>query len=68
MTSCAALPTASMAHEVKTNTHAEPSSPPMKTSGTVMSTPYSCTEETKLTSSMKALKSKKHARLALPTL
>jgi hypothetical protein len=56
-----------MAQEVKRNTVALPNRPPIKTSGIVISTVLRGTLEKKLTSSMKAEKSKKQAKEAEPT-
>jgi hypothetical protein len=67
MTSCAALPTDAIAQDVKTNTVIDPRRPPINTSGTVMSTYLRGLGEMKLTSSMKAENSKKHASEAEPT-
>jgi hypothetical protein len=61
------LPTAAIDHEVNTNTHIDPSMPPMKIAGSVMSTDFIFFTDKKFTSSMNALNSKKQARLAEPT-
>ena len=67
MTSCAAFPTASIAHAAKMKTVIEPINPPINTSGMVMSTLFSFTYDIIFTSSIKALNKRKQAKAADPT-
>lgn len=67
MTSSAAFPTATIAHELKINTVTDPNNPPIKISGTVMSIAPIFVPVNMSTSSIKALKRRKQAREALPT-
>jgi hypothetical protein len=67
ITSSAALPTATIAQELKMNTVTEPSIPPMKISGTVISIAPRTYPVNIYTSSIKALNNKKQAREADPT-
>ena len=67
ITSSAAFPTATIAQALKIKTVTEPSKPPMKISGTVISIAPNLDPVNISTSSMKALKSKKQAKEALPT-
>lgn len=66
MTSSAALPTAAMAHPLNTMTVTDPSRPPTKISGTVISIDFRCLPVKIVTSSRKALNRRKHARVAEP--
>mmetsp|Transcript_119328 Transcript_119328/g.337563 ORF Transcript_119328/g.337563 Transcript_119328/m.337563 type:complete len:203 (+) Transcript_119328:634-1242(+) len=66
-TSCAAFPTAVMQSPLKYSTSVAPASPPRNTSGMAMSTESSLNPAISETSSRKAEKSRKHARLADPT-
>ena len=67
MTSSAAIPTAAIAHELKTNTVIEPIRPPMKISGTAISIVLNLFPVSISTSSRYAEKRRKHASEALPT-
>lgn len=67
ITSKAAFPTALIAQEENTKTTIEPKSPPIKTSGIVMSTDLILVRESMLTSSMNALNRRKQAKLAEAT-
>ncbi len=62
------MPTAAKAHDENKNTVIAPKSPPINTSGIVMSTTVNLLGDIKLTSSINAENNKKQAKLALPTL
>ncbi len=61
------FPTADIAHELNKKTLILPNNPPKKTSGIVISIDANLIGLIKLTSSINALKSKKHANEAVPT-
>mmetsp|Transcript_17343 Transcript_17343/g.39739 ORF Transcript_17343/g.39739 Transcript_17343/m.39739 type:complete len:205 (+) Transcript_17343:272-886(+) len=65
-TSCAHFPTAWMARPEKTKTSMPPNRPPTNTSGTAKSTVEKGRSDCSCTTSMKAEKSRKHARPAEP--